>query len=85
MVREFMEVNDPQIFQRVAEQSPLVIRRDPFLFAQYFAMMFFINLARLEKGNVKTLFETLKGKLIIVENIVQASTITEFIEKGAKP
>jgi hypothetical protein len=85
MVREFMEVNDPQIFQRVAEQSPLVIRRDPFLFAQYFAMMFFINLARLEKGNVKTLFETLKGKLIIVENIVQASTITEFIEKGAEP
>ena len=85
MVREFMEVNDPQIFQRVAEQSPLVIRRDPFLFAQYFAMMFFINLARLEKGNVKTLFETLKGKLIIVENIVQASTITEFIEKRAKP
>jgi hypothetical protein len=63
----------------------LVIRRDPFLFAQYFAMMFFINLARLEKGNVKTLFETLKGKLIIVENIVQASTITEFIEKGAEP
>jgi len=85
MVREFMEVNDPQIFQRVAEQSPLVIRRDPFLFAQYFAMMFFINLARLEKGNVKTLFETLKGKLIIVENIVQASTIAEFIEKGAEP
>jgi len=85
MVREFMEVNDPQIFQRVAEQSPLVIRRDPFLFAQYFAMMFFINLARLEKGNVKTLFETLKGKLIIVENIVQASTVTEFIEKGAEP
>jgi hypothetical protein len=85
MVREFMEVNDPQIFQRVAEQSPLVIRRDPFLFAQCFAMMFFINLARLEKGYVKTLFETLKGKLIIVKNIVQASTITEFIEKEAKP
>jgi len=34
---------------------------------------------------VKTLFETLKGKLIIVENIVQASTVTEFIEKGAEP
>jgi len=84
MVREFMEVEDPQIFRMVAKQSPLVIRRDPFLFAQYFAMMFFINLAGLEETEVKSLFEALKGKLIITRNIVEASSVTEFVKKGVK-
>lgn len=84
MVREFMELDDLEVFQRVAQQSSLVIRRDPFLFAQYFAMMFFIDLAKLEKEKVKMLFEALKSKLIIVENVIQASTISEFINKKMK-
>jgi len=46
--------------------------------------MFFVDLSRLEKGNVKTLFDALKSKLIIVENIIQASTITEFVGRKAK-
>lgn len=80
MVREFMEVEDLPTFQRVAQQSPLVIRRDPFLFAQYFAIMFFINLASLEPQKVKSLFEMLRGKTIMVENMVRASSVSEFIE-----
>jgi len=84
LVREFMELDDLEVFQRVAQQSSLVIRRDPFLFAQYFAMMFFIDLAKLEKEKVKMLFEALKSKLIIVENVIQASTISEFINKKMK-
>ena len=84
MVREFMEIEDQQIFRMVAKQSPLVIRRDPFLFAQYFAIMFFINLAGLEEREVKSLFEALKVKLIIIRNIFEASSITEFVGKGAK-
>jgi len=64
MVREFLEIDDLETFRRVAEQSPLVIRRDPFLFAQYFAVMFFVNLAEMERGEVKRLFEMLKGKTI---------------------
>ena len=85
MVREFMEIEDLPTFRRVAEQSPLVIRRDPFLFAQYFAIMFFINLASLERQKVKRLFDMLKGKMIVVENMVRASSISEFIEReGAR-
>lgn len=80
MVREFMEVEDLSTFQRVAQQSPLVIRRDPFLFAQYFAIMFFIDLASLEPQKVKSLFEMLRGKTIMVENMVRASSVSEFIE-----
>ena len=79
LVREFLEIEDLETFRRVAEQSPLIIRRDPFLFAQYFAVMFFINLATLERDAVKQLFDTLKGKMVIIKNTVRASSVTEFI------
>ncbi|OYT44687.1 hypothetical protein DRO29_00920 [Candidatus Bathyarchaeota archaeon] len=81
MVREFLEIDDLETFRRVAEQSPLVIRRDPFLFAQYFAVMFFVNLAEMERGEVKRLFEMLKGKTIVIKDIVEASTLSEFLRK----
>ncbi|HIE13701.1 TPA: hypothetical protein EYP70_00340 [Candidatus Bathyarchaeota archaeon] len=80
-VREFLEIEDLETFRRVAEESPLVIRRDPFLFAQYFAMMFFINLAKIDSGDIKKLFEMLKGKTIIIKDIIEASTLSEFIKK----
>lgn len=80
MVREFLEIEDLETFRRVAEQSPLIIRRDPFLFAQYFAVMFFIKLADLEQGDVRRLFEMLRGKTVIVKDLVRASSIADFIE-----
>mgnify|MGYP007084709630 FL=1 len=81
MVREFLEIEDLETFRRVAEQSPLIIRRDPFLFAQYFAVMFFIKLTDLERGDVRRLFEMLRGKTVIVKNLVRASSITDFVER----
>jgi len=84
LVREFLEINDLEVFRRVAEQSPLIIRRDPFLFAQYYAIMFFINLAALDPEDVRRLFDMLKGKMIIVKNMVKASSIAEFVERGQR-
>jgi len=84
LVREFLEIDDLEVFRRVAEQSPLIIRRDPFLFAQYYAIMFFINLASLDPGDVRRLFDMLKGKTIIVKNMVKASSIAEFVERGQR-
>lgn len=81
MVREFIEIRDLENFRKVAEQSPLIIRKDPFLFAQYFGIIFFIKLANLEQGEVKKLFEMLKGKIVVVENLVKALSIADFIEK----
>ena len=81
MVQEFLEVEDLETFRLVAEQSHLVIRRDPYLFAQYFAGMFFINLTKLEQRDIKRLFDMLRGKMIIVKNLVKASSITEFLNK----
>lgn len=84
MVREFIEIKDIETFRKVAEQSPLIIRKDPFLFAQYFSVMFFIRLTNLEQGEVKKLFEMLKGKMIVIENLVKASSIADFIEKEGR-
>ena len=84
MVQEFLEVDSTETFRLVAEHSPLVIRRDPYLFAQYFAGMFFVNLTKLEQRDVKRLFDMLRGKMIVVKNLVRASSITEFLRKTEK-
>jgi len=83
-VQEFLKVEDPETFRLVAEQSPLVIRRDPYLFAQYFAGMFFINLAELRQEEVKKLFRMLRNKIVIVKEIVKASSINDFLNKTEK-
>jgi len=83
-VQEFLKVEDPETFRLVAEQSPLVIRRDPYLFAQYFAGMFFINLAELRQEEVKKLFRILRNKIVIVKEIVKASSINDFLNKTEK-
>lgn len=84
MVQEFLEVDNTETFRLVAENSPLVIRKDPYLFAQYFAGMFFVNLTKLEQRDVKRLFDMLRGKMIVVKNLVRASSITEFLKKTEK-
>ena len=84
MVREFLEIDDLETFRRVAEHSPLVIRRDPFLFAQFFSMMFFINVTRMKSEDIRRLFGMLKGKTIVVKGIVEASSIGEFIKRMDK-
>lgn len=84
MVQEFLEIDDLETFRLVTEQSPLVIRRDPYLFAQYFAGMFFIDLAKLEQKDVKRLFDMLRGKIIVVKNLVKASSITDFADKAER-
>ncbi len=82
MVQEFLEVDDMETFRLVAEQSPLIIRLDPYLFAQYFAGMFYINLAKLEREDVRKLFEMLRGKMVLVKRVIKATSISEFMEKS---
>jgi len=81
LVQEFLEVDDLETFRLVAEQSSLVIRRDPYLFAQYFAGMFFIDLSKLEQKDVKRLFDMLRGKMIVVKSLIKASSITDFMKQ----
>lgn len=84
MVQEFLEVDDLETFKLVAGQSPFVIRRAPYLFAQYFAGMFFIDLSKLEQKDIKRLFDMLRGKMIIVRNLIKAQSITDFVSRAEK-
>lgn len=81
MVQEFIEIEDVGTFRLVAEQSPFVIRKDPYLFAQYFSSMIFINISSLEEKEVRRLFDLLRGKMIVVKNLVRASSISDFLKK----
>lgn len=81
MVQEFIEVEDVGTFRLVAEQSPFVIRKDPYLFAQYFSSMIFINISSLEEKEVRRLFDLLRGKMIVVKNLVKAPSISDFLKK----
>ncbi len=82
--KNFFEVEDFMTFKLAAQQSPLIIRKDPYLFAQYYSGMFYINLVKLEQENVKALFEILRGKTMIVKNIVKASSISDFVSEAEK-
>lgn len=84
VVQEFIEVDDAGTFRLVAEHSPLVIRRDPYLFAQYFSSMIFINIANLDEREIRGLFDLLRGKMVVVKSLVKASSISDFLEKREK-
>jgi len=81
VVQEFIEVDDVGTFRLVAEQSPFVIRKDPYLFAQYFSSMIFINITNLDEKDIRRLFDLLRGKMIVVKSLVKASSISDFLEK----
>lgn len=84
MVQEFIEVDDIGTFRLVAEHAPLIIRRDPYLFAQYFSAMIYIDISKLDEREVKKLFEMLRGKMVVVKNLVKASSISDFLEKACE-
>ena len=84
MVHEFLEVDSLEVFSKVAEKSSLIIRIDPFLFAQFYSFMFFINLGGLDTSEVRRLFDMLKGKTVIVKKTVKAYSLAEFTEKATE-
>ncbi|MEM1586831.1 MAG: hypothetical protein QXX99_05500 [Candidatus Bathyarchaeia archaeon] len=81
MVQEFIEIDDIGTFRLVAEHAPLIIRRDPYLFAQYFSAMIYINIAKLDEREVRKLFDLIRGKMVVVKSLVRASSISDFLEK----
>ena len=82
MVKEFLELEDADVFLKVTEKSTFVIRVDPYLFAQYFGFMFYINLTRLDSEDVGKLLKALRGKFIVTRKIIKADSITDFLAKA---
>jgi hypothetical protein len=46
--------------------------------------MIFIDISSLEDKEVRRLFDLLRGKMIVVKNLVKASSISDFLEKISK-
>lgn len=82
MVKEFLELEDADVFLKVAEKATFVIRVDPYMFAQYFGFMFYINLTMLDSEEVGKLLKALRGKFIITRKIIKADSITDFLVKA---
>ena len=81
MVKEFLELDNADVFLKVAEKATFVIRVDPYMFAQYFGFMFYINLTNLASEEVGRLLKALRGKFIITRKIIKADSITDFLIK----
>lgn len=84
MVREFLEITNPDTFLRITENATFVIRIDPYLFAQYFGFMFFIDLSKISNEQVGKLLRTLKNKSIIAKRIIKADSLSDFLNKMKK-
>ncbi|MCD6515006.1 MAG: hypothetical protein J7L07_08780 [Candidatus Odinarchaeota archaeon] len=81
MVKEFLEITSPDVFLRIAEKATFVIRVDPFMFAQYFGFMFFIDLTKLSDMEVGRILRLLREKFVVTKRIIKADSITDFLEK----
>ena len=84
MVREFLEVSNPDTFLKITENATFVIRIDPYLFAQYFGFMFFIDLSKISSEQVGKLLRAIKNKSIITKKIVKADSLSDFLKKMNK-
>ena len=66
-MREFLEIENWEDFVKIAQNSNLVIRIDPYIFVYLYGLIFFIDLGKLADDDVKRLFQALKEKLILVK------------------
>ncbi len=80
-MREFLELGDVDALMRVAQASNLVLRVDPYVMVYFYGLMFYMDVGRLDKRNVRRIFQGLKDKLVFVKDIQMARSIDEFISE----
>lgn len=80
-MREFFEVDDVESFIRVAQNSNVIVRADPYVLANVYGMIFFIDLSALSRQDIARLFMALKEKLVVVRSAESKSSIAEFLRE----
>jgi len=81
IMREFLEIEDPDAFIKISQSANFVIRVDPFIFIYIYGLIFYIDLGKLETTEVKKIFQNLRDKLIIVKNVEKSGSIYEFLKE----
>jgi len=80
-MREFLEIIDPNSFLKLAENANFVVRVDPIVFVNMYGLIFYIDLSKLDKNDVRKILQSLKDKLVIVEKIETKHSILDFLSE----
>ena len=78
-MREFFEVADTDSFMKLAENVNAVIRVDPYVFINFYGLIFYLNLGRLEKKDVRRIIQGLRNKLVVVKRMDIRDSIYAFL------
>lgn len=80
-MREFLEIDDPAGFIKVARESSVIIRIDPFLLANMYGLMFFIDMGKISEDEVREVFQNLREKMVFVKNAEKSDSISSFLKE----
>lgn len=78
-VKEFFRVSDVDSFLRLAESTSVVIRLDPLIMVNYYGLVFYLDMGKLDKRDVRRVLMALRDKIISVEEIKRAGSLQEFV------
>lgn len=81
MVVELLEIRDASSLYRVGKASNIILRMDPLLIIPLYRLTFFIDMRRLDEGELAEIFRLFRDKIVLINNIHLDESLTRFIEK----
>ncbi|MEM1985385.1 MAG: hypothetical protein QXG36_05130 [Nitrososphaeria archaeon] len=81
MPKEFLELTSLDALVKVAEEAKVVIRMDPIIVIPLYGLTFFLDLRKMNDGEVKEIFLKLREKIVLVNRIVMEDSLSDLIKK----
>lgn len=81
MPKEFLELTSLDALVKVAEEAKVVIRMDPIIIIPLYGLTFFLDLRKMNEGEVKEIFLKLREKIVLVNRIVMEDSLNDLIKK----
>jgi len=81
MVVELLEIRDASSLYRVGKASNIILRMDPLLIIPLYRLTFFIDMRRLDEGELAEIFRLFRDKIVLIDNIHLDESLTKFIKK----
>lgn len=81
MPKEFLELTSLDALVKVAGEAKVVIRMDPIIIIPLYGLTFFLDLRKMNEGEVKEIFLKLREKIVLVNRIVMEDSLNDLIKK----
>ncbi|MEM0053214.1 MAG: hypothetical protein QXL89_03445 [Nitrososphaeria archaeon] len=81
MPKEFLELTSLDALVKVAEEAKVVIRMDPIIIIPLYGLTFFLDLRKMNEGEIKEIFLKLREKIVLVNRIVIEDSLSDLIKK----